>query len=282
MIITAYQIPLIVSIISISVIFINYNKQELGNLSISNSYNIDMSKVDVSTKVNLDNKSKKVDVYESYVGNKEDAINLANKIFSKVNTKVDESQNDEYDDTIVFKGENDDYTLWVNYKGLTTWFIDYSQFEAKGKENLTYKEVRDLISKFDIKLPKEADFEDCGEGNYSISLDMVKLEDVYLNGELTCKISENNIVSDFTNNIISYKPYKQYQILSLKEAYNEILQGKFKLLDVLERNSKMEVTGVDLIYQLDSKGFYQPVYNFEVNIAPAIYIHHDLLQNFYC
>ena len=28
----------------------------------------------------------------------------------------------------------------------------------------------------------------------------------------------------------------------------------------------MEVTGVDLIYQLDSKGFYQPVYNFEVNI----------------
>ena len=266
LIITAYQIPLIVSIISISVIFINYNKQELGNLSISNSYNIDMSKVDVSTKVNLDNKSKKVDVYESYVGNKEDAINLANKIFSKVNTKVDESQNDEYDDTIVFKGENDDYTLWVNYKGLTTWFIDYSQFEAKGKENLTYKEFRDLISKFDIKLPKEADFEDCGEGNYSISLDMVKLEDVYLNGELTCKISENNIVSDFTNNIISYKPYKQYQILSLKEAYNEILQGKFKLLDVLERNSKMEVTGVDLIYQLDSKGFYQPVYNFEVNI----------------
>lgn len=46
---------------------------------------------------------KKAYVYESYVGSKEDAINLANKIFSKLNTNIDESQNNEYDDTIIFK-----------------------------------------------------------------------------------------------------------------------------------------------------------------------------------
>lgn len=261
----SYQIPLIVSIVSISMIFINYYKQELGNLSIANSYSIDMSTVDVSTKLNLDNKSKKSYVYESYTGSKEDAINLANKIFSKVDTKIDESQNDEYDDTIVFKSEKDDYSLWVYYKGLRTWFTDFSQFEDEGKENLTYKEVQDLLSKFDIELPKDASFKDDGDGNYSISLDMVKSGDVYVDGDLRCKISKNGIVADFSNDIISYKPYKEYDILSLKEAYDKILRGEFRLLDVLEKNSKMEVTDANLIYQLDSKGFYQPVYDFVAN-----------------
>lgn len=33
---------------------------------------------------------------------------------------------------------------------------------------------------------------------------------------------------------------------------------------MLPENSKMEITGVNLNYILDSKGFYQPVYDFTV------------------
>ena len=80
----------------------------MGNLYVTNSYNIDMSKVNVSTDINIDDKSKKADVYKAYIGSKEDAINLGKKIFSKVNSKIDESKNDEYDETIIFKDENED------------------------------------------------------------------------------------------------------------------------------------------------------------------------------
>ena len=52
-----------------------------------------MSKVNVSTDINIDDKSKKADVYKAYIGSKEDAINLGKKIFSKVNSKIDESKN---------------------------------------------------------------------------------------------------------------------------------------------------------------------------------------------
>ena len=263
-VITSYQIPLILSIIFISMAFIKYDKQELGNLDITNSYKINMSTIDVSTNMSFDDNINKAYVYQTYVGNKEDAINLANKIFSKLNTSVDESQNDEYDDTIVLKSKNGEYSLWVNYKGLTTWFIDFREMESKGKENLTYKEVKDLLSKFDIELPNSAHFKDNGEGNYSISLNMVKLNDVYLDGELRCMISEDNEVCDITNNIISYKPYKEYEVISMKEAYDKILKGDFKFYDKL--NSNIEVIEGSLIYQLDSKGFYQPVYDFKVNI----------------
>ena len=265
-----YQIPLIAITIFISAVFIKYDKQELGNLAIRNSYNVNMSTIDVITGIDIDNKFKKAYVYKSYVGNKEDAINLASKIFSKLNTTIDEAQNDKYDDTIVFKSKNGECSLWVNYKGLTTWFIDFSQRGSKGKENLTYKEVQALLSKFDIELPESTDFKDSGEGNYSISLNMVKYKDVYLDGELRCTISEDDIVCDINNDIISYKPYKEYSILSLKEAYDKILKGSFRINNELKKNSKIEVKEYSLIYNLDSKGYYQPVYDFTVNIDGEI------------
>lgn len=251
----------------------NYDNQELGNLSITNSYNLNMSKINISTKLKLDNKFKKAYVYETYVRNKEDAINLANKIFSKLNANIDNSQTEKYDDCIIFKSEKGNYSLWVYYKGLTTCFTDFSQLEAKGEENLTYKEIQSLLNKFDINLPKDANFRDNGDGNYSISLNMIKSKDRYLNGELICTINKNGIISNFSNNIICCKPYKQYDILSLKEAYNEILKGNFKLINMLDKNSNIEITNASLIYQLDNKGFYQPVYDFTANIDENINNH---------
>ncbi|WP_017414309.1 VanZ family protein [Clostridium tunisiense] len=261
-----YQLPLLITVISFSVIFINYSKQELGNLSSTNIYRVDMSTIDVSNKLSFDNKLEKAYVYEAQVGSKEDATSLANHILSKVNTKIDSARINEYDDTIVFESENGSYGLWVDYKGLTTWFIGSSQTGTEGKENLTYKEVQALLSNFDIDLPEEADFKDNGKGEYSISMDMVKYGEKYLNGVLTCTIDKNGIVTNFKNNIISCKPYKEYEILSLKEAYDNILAGEFKMFHVFGKNSKLEIIQASLTYKLDSKGFYQPVYDFKVNI----------------
>lgn len=260
-----YQIPLIMTVVSFSMIFINYSKKELGNLPITNSYNMDMSTIEVSSNINFDDELNKAYVYKAHVGNKEEATKIASEIFSKVNTKIDESQNDEYDGTMVFKSQDGNYSLWVYYKGNTTWFIDYKEF--KGKENLTYQDVQTILSKFDIDLPKEASFKDNGKGSYSISLDMVKSKDVYLDGQLTCEIGEDNKVYNFNNNIISYKPYKEYDILTLKEAYNKILNGEFKVYnDLSKKLDEIEVVESKLIYQLDTKGFYQPIYEFEVKL----------------
>lgn len=102
---------------------------------------------------------------------------------------------------------------------------------------------------------------------------MVKSKDMYLNGELICTIRKNGIVSNFTNNIISYKPYKEYDILSFKEAYDEILKGNFRLIGMVDKISNINITDASLIYQLDSKGFYQPVYDFTANIDGNINHH---------
>ena len=50
------------------------------------------------------------------------------------------------------------------------------------------------MGKFDIELPKEATFKENGDGNYSVSLNMVKSKDIYLDGELSCTIGKINVL----------------------------------------------------------------------------------------
>ncbi|MGL5346026.1 MAG: hypothetical protein ACRDA3_01620, partial [Peptostreptococcaceae bacterium] len=262
----AYQIPIIITVTIFSVIFINYSKQELGNLSITNSYKVDMSDIDVQTKLKLEDKPQKAFVYKATVGTKDEALKLANKILSNVNSKVDESKNDEYDETIVYKTEDEKYNLWVDYVGMTTWYTDFTQMEAKPKTGLSIQDISSKLGEFDIKVPEQASFKEDDGGGYIISVDMIKSGQVYLDGDLSCDISEDGTVRGFTNNIIEYKPYKEYEVLSEEEAYNKILNGEFKVYESLPKNLKIEVTDINLKYEVDSKGFYQPVYEINTSI----------------
>lgn len=260
-----YQIPLIVTIISFSLIFYTYSKKELGNLSITHIYNVDMSTVDLSSNINFDDKQNTAYVYKAPIGNKEESLKLANKFFANLDTKVDESKIDEYDETSVFTSEDNSYKLWVRHKGFTTWFINHST-EYNVQEDLTYKDIQNLLSKYHIYLPNEAKFEDNKEGNYKITVDMVKLNNNYLDGELTCQIGKDNTVYSIENNIISYEPYKEYNVLSLNEAYNKIKNGEFKIYDLRKESNKIDIIDVKLDYKLDSKGFYQPIYTFNIKL----------------
>ena len=59
LIIIGLQMPLCVSIVYFSITFINYSKQELGNLSINYTHRQDMSDMNISTKMNFNNKEGK-------------------------------------------------------------------------------------------------------------------------------------------------------------------------------------------------------------------------------
>ncbi|RDY25488.1 VanZ family protein [Romboutsia weinsteinii] len=276
---TSLQIPLFATIIAFGMVFINYSKQELGNLDISYIYRQDMSNINVNTKLKFKNKSDKAYVYKAPVGSSEDTLKVANEVFRAVDAQIDESQNNVYDDTIVYRSSDGNYSVWVNYAGLTTWYSDFTGHDSKGKDGLSYEEVKTLVKNFDIELPEKADFKNDGDGNYTISVDMVEVDGNYLDGEFTCTISDSDVVTGFTNNIIPYEKYKEYEIISEQEAYDKILNGEFRFY-LIDNNSKIEnlkidIKDVNLSYYMDSKGFYQPVYEFTLkytDIEPVILI----------
>lgn len=59
--------------------------------------------------------------------------------------------------------------------------------------------------------------------------------------------------------------YGEYNIISQKEAYDRLKSGKFNSYELYNINSII-VRSVKLQYKMDSKGFYQPVYQFECTI----------------
>lgn len=59
-----------VTILYFSIMFITYSNQKLGNLSFFNNYKVDMSEIEVSTKINLENKPEKTYIYKAFVGSK--------------------------------------------------------------------------------------------------------------------------------------------------------------------------------------------------------------------
>lgn len=264
LILTTLQLPLCLIVIGFSIIFMSYSKQELGNLSCNYIYKQNMADVNVTTNINFKNKPDKSSVYKATVGSAEDTLEVANEILSSVDSKVDDSKNDVYDNTIIYKSKDENYSVWVDYTGLKARYINFPKFSNLGKENLTYNEVKSLLSDFNIELPERADFKDDKNGNYSISVDMIG-DDKYINGMLVCSISKTEDVISFTNNIVSYKKYKDFDIISEKEAYEKLLDGKFITFSDMA-DAEINIKDIDMVYEIDSKGFYQPVYKFTTEI----------------
>ena len=73
-------------------------------------------------------------------------------------------------------------------------------------------------------------------------------------------------------NIKTYEPYKKYQLISTKEAYKYIEEGKFNK-DYLENvQDEITIRLVRLNYLRDTKGLLQPVYEFVTNGNGIIYV----------
>ena len=76
------------------------------------------------------------------------------------------------------------------------------------------------------------------------------------------KYYENGCFSEVQNMVVTYELYKDFPIISEEEAYKKLEKGEFRYWS--EEKLNLEVLDCNLEYQMDSKGFYQPVYLFNV------------------
>ena len=69
-----------------------------------------------------------------------------------------------------------------------------------------------------------------------------------------------------TNNIYKGTYVKSCPIISEEAAYEQIKQGKMHFYEDGTASYDITVENVRLVYQKDSKGYYQPVYQFDAVI----------------
>lgn len=261
-----FQLPLFVAVFAFTFIFITYHRQELGNLSGQCLIPYDTEKLEVTSEIELCKEGKEAPVYQSKTFTKKEVVQLADDIFATLGTSVDEEQNDFYEDTAVLKA-GDRFSLWVDYQGgtyhLTDFETSFPEETLHIKKNASEEEVRKAFAAYGTPISKEAVFswdEDTEE--YCFTEDRKSDNRQWEKGDIRGTYYENGCFSEIRNTAITYAFYKEFPIISEEEAYKRLEKGEFRYFG--EDKLCVEVLDCDMEYQLDSKGFYQPVYSFQV------------------
>ena len=277
-----YLTPLILVIASIIAIVGVYNSKEFGNLYIAHNYKINMKNIDLSLNTEIEDKTQevflndnkynttKVPIYKAPIYDKDSGkkffINfLKHKDINK------EIEVDPYNDMSIYWSRGEiSYSMWFYYNGGSYRYSDFSTFdEGIERANTDEGNLIRILEEFDIILPNGAIFSRIddinNEGIYEWSIGNYVDGDYITNGNIIAEYYSDDSIKRISNNIIKYKKVRDVSIKSKEEAYKELEQGKFNLYKS-EYVKAIEVEDIILSYILDTKGFYQPVYNFKSKI----------------
>ena len=262
------QIPFIITISAFAGALIFYQVQELGNLPYECIIPFEREKLSVNTEIVFSEKAGTAAVYKSSSLSKKEATIFAEAFFECLGTSVDENQNDYYDETAVFYDKNRNYSLWVDYAGGTYRFTDFdSSFneQLSPKTDATEAELKEALTKYGILIPDDISMEIREHMDYFV-FEYVQYEEdsCFLDGSLMVEYMGDGSISELYYSVVTSEFYKEFPIISEKEAYEMICDGKFnyQMIDDLE----IQVKSCSLEYMTDSKEFYQPIYQFNCEI----------------
>lgn len=269
------QIPLIIVCAAFAAMFLIYQKQEFGNLTIQYVTKIPSSDLQVHTEQSYSDTASEADIFYIDQLDQKQTKERVQAFFENLGDQIDDSRTDLYDETAVYYSENEK-GFWMDYNGGTYSYTDYetlyAEDESEGESivkpvtDADESEVRTVLETYEIQLPEGAVFENQGDGSYAFSCTQVVSGQTIYDGALTCQLYSNGKMGTVRNNIYKGTYVKSCPIISEEAAYEQIKQGKMHFYEDGTASYDITVGNVCLVYQKDSKGYYQPVYQFDVVI----------------
>jgi hypothetical protein len=102
-------------------------------------------------------------------------------------------------------------------------------------------------------------------GTYRFRANCILYEDFVYDGQVNVTYNNHSQIENLDYNIIKCTAYKDFPIITEEEAYKRIADGIF-LYEPAFEPEHIVVNDIFLAYEVDSKGFYQPIYIFECNV----------------
>lgn len=263
-----FQLPLVFTAALFGIIFTVYRMQEFGNLSVSCISRVDMSSVDVRLNTALSDERAQVPVYQMPVVDEAETREMAQAVFERLGTQLDVNENDIYDETAVYWSTGREYNIWIDFAGAVMRFTDFNQMidqeRITAQSGCGRDEVQNaLADPYGIVIPEGCSFEEAPpqSGRYIFTVSKAG-PDMLCEGSISCQYNSNGKISSFDNRIITYEKYRECSIQSEQEAFDRLKKGYFRQEYYGGEVSVIEIDAVRLGYVSDSKGFYQPVYDF--------------------
>lgn len=272
--IIGYIIPIIATIGVFFGMMIGHYIQEFGNFDFEHNYTVDMSNVKVQSEIEFSNEKTKKQVYKTKILTRDEARDIAVYTFEKLGKQIDDSVDREQENLVVFEPiQKNDGSVIVYYVGGIYTCSDSSAIIVKedgtiefmGKmANASKEEVEEELQRYGINVPTNAVFSyDKKRGQYLFTMDMVIEDNKLIDGEIRCNYYEDKTIKYVNNDIITYDILPEKEIMSEQEAYQQILDGEFRGF-IIDEIKSITIKGLELEYQIDSKGYFVPVYKFDV------------------
>ena len=256
----------VVTILSICSVFLIYNGREYGNLPIAPSYTVDVSDVKWMLNCVLPEGSTEVPVYQNQRRTLQDCDVFADEFRRIIPTEYNTITY--YEEAAYYMdngSEGGAHFLEVYYADQS--FSYHAMYDDEIPWVMTDREtVEGALAKYPVQIPDCAEFTQEGEGWHSFRVDQYIDGEMMLDGTLRVRYAADGTVRDIDNFLLTYTYYDVVKIMPAEDAYELMRAGKFNDMGRMEcENPKaVAVTNCTLRYIMDTKGFYQPVYSFEV------------------
>ena len=245
-------------------IFVAYTMQELGNLSSAYVISYNTDQVTITSEVEMSSEPGGVAIYAAQVGSKHDTQSLAEGIFERKGAKLDDTETAIYYDSVLYYSEGRAYSLWANFRGMTYNYNDFSRIngDAVVEAGADEAQVREALMAMGIELPREMAFESLEGGGYLFTAERLPVGGYIWHGDFQADYYTDGTIKYILNDILLLRPHRTGEIISEAVAYEQLAAGQ--LASWGRAFDDLTITAVNLDYEMDTKGYVQPIYRFHV------------------
>lgn len=253
-------------VLSFCFIFLIYNGQEYGNLAIAPSYTVDVSDVKWTLACELPEVPMELPVYQNRRRTLQDCDVFADEFKRIITTEYNTISY--YEEAAYYMDNGSDggaHFLHVYYADQSYTYESMYDNEVPWAD-VDRQTIVAALSNYPVQIPECAEFRQGGDGWYSFSVDQYIDGAVMLDGTLRIRYAADGTVRNIYNNLLAYTYYDIEKTITAEDAYKLLCAGKFNDGGLLEYENPKDVSVVSCVlrYMIDTKGFYQPVYSFEV------------------
>lgn len=254
-------------------VFLSYRLQEFGNLPQAAAYRVNTGDTVWTLECALPDVGETAAVYQTQTRSKVDCDAFADAFQQIISTEFpDISYYQEAAYYMNHGSENGAHFLFVNYLDQGYEYMAIYDDEPMWAD-ADRETVLKTLEKYPLQIPEAAEFAVLGDGWHSFTVNQYLAGEVLLDGVLRVRIAGDGSVREIENGLLSYSYYADVEVISPEEAYRRLCAGKFQDADFFEMKNpaKLSVLACTMEYRVDTKGFYQPVYVFDVHSPDGDY-----------
>ena len=261
-----YGILTFASVMAICGIFIIYQVKEYGNLPNAAAYTNNTRDTTWTLDCDLPSVDAEVPVYKTQTRSIEECDAFAEEFRKLVGTEyttISYYQEaayymDQYGD------ENGTHFLFLSYLD-PSYEYSYGRGDNPAWVDADRATIEAALSHLPVFIPEYAEFTAEGDGWHTFTVDQHMDGAVMVDGKLRCRYAEDGTIREVENLLLSYTYHDVVAVISPEKAYKQLCDGKFYDRGFFEymNPSNVNILSCTLEYEIDTKGFYQPVYYFE-------------------